>query len=69
MKPFEDDATEMVAGLVGALDRMRENPAWQRVMAQAEPRSPRWPRTPPQVGPPYSRGSRLRGGCGLRGDR
>jgi hypothetical protein len=33
----------MVAGLVGALDRMRENPAWQRVMATADRRSPRWP--------------------------
>jgi hypothetical protein len=30
----EEDATEMVAGLVGALERMRENPAWQRVMAK-----------------------------------
>jgi hypothetical protein len=33
----EEDATEMVAGLVGALERMRENPAWQRVMAKAGP--------------------------------
>jgi len=34
----EEDATEMVAGLVGALERMPENPAWQRVMAKAGPR-------------------------------
>jgi hypothetical protein len=40
----EEDATEMVAGLVGALERMRENPAWQRVMAKAGPRLSRWPR-------------------------
>jgi len=40
----EQDATEIVAGLVGALERMRENPAWQRVMAKAGPRSSRWPR-------------------------
>jgi hypothetical protein len=39
----EEDATEMVAGLVGALERMRENPAWQRVMAKAGPRLSRWP--------------------------
>jgi hypothetical protein len=65
----EDDATEMVAGLVGALDRMPENPAWQRVMAKAEPRSLRWPRRPPQVGQPYSRESRPWGGRGPRGDR
>jgi hypothetical protein len=39
----EQDATEMVAGLVGALHRMRENPAWQRVMATAGKRSSRWP--------------------------
>jgi hypothetical protein len=65
----EDDATEMVAGLVGALDRMPENPAWQRVMAKAEPRSLRWPRRPPQVGQPYSRESRPWGGRGPRDDR
>jgi hypothetical protein len=40
----DEDATEMVAGLVGALERMRENPAWQRVMAKAGPRLSRWPR-------------------------
>jgi len=40
----EEDATEMVAGLVGVLERMRENPAWQRVMAKAGPRSSTWPR-------------------------
>jgi hypothetical protein len=40
----EEDATEMVAGLVGALEGMRENPAWQRVMARAGPRLSRWPR-------------------------
>jgi hypothetical protein len=40
----DEDATEMVAGLVGALERMRDNPAWQRVMAKAGPRLSRWPR-------------------------
>jgi hypothetical protein len=40
----EEDATEMVAGLLGALGRMRENPAWQRVIAKADTRSSRWPR-------------------------
>jgi hypothetical protein len=34
----DEDATEMVAGLVGALERMRENPAWQRVMAKTSRR-------------------------------
>jgi hypothetical protein len=40
----EEDATEMVAGLLGALERMRENPAWQRVLAKAGTRSSRWSR-------------------------
>jgi hypothetical protein len=50
----DEDATEMVAGLVGALERMRDNPAWQRVMAKAGTRSSKWPRwitarsSPPQ---------------------
>jgi hypothetical protein len=56
----EEDATEMVAGLLGVLERMRENPAWQRVMAEADTRSSRWPRWM-QVGQPDSRDSRTRG--------
>jgi hypothetical protein len=40
----EEDAAEMVAGLLGVLDRMRQNPAWLRVMAKADTRSSRWPR-------------------------
>src|SRR5207237_285711 len=52
----EEDATEMVAGLVGALGRMREYPAWQRVMATADRRSSRWPRwTTARYSPPHDR--------------
>jgi len=52
----EEDATEMVAGLVGALVTMQENPAWQRVMAKAGARS---------SGP---RGPSLRGVFSVRGE-
>jgi hypothetical protein len=38
----EEDATEMVAGLLGLLSRMRENPAWRRVMAEADARRRDW---------------------------
>lgn len=55
----EEDAAEMVAGLLGALERMRQNPAWQRVMATAGTRPSRWPRwitarhsPPPDPGAP-----------------
>jgi hypothetical protein len=40
----EEDATEIVAGLLGGLGRMGANPVWQRVMAKVDTRSSRWPR-------------------------
>jgi hypothetical protein len=50
----DEDATEMVAGLVGVLERMRDNPAWQRVMAKAGTRSSKWPRwITAQPSPPH----------------
>jgi hypothetical protein len=40
----EEDATVLVAGLVGVLSRMQQNPTWARVMVKANTRSSRWSR-------------------------
>jgi hypothetical protein len=41
---LEEDTTVLVAGLVGILSRMQQNPTWARVMAKADTRSSRWSR-------------------------
>jgi hypothetical protein len=39
---LEEDTTMLVAGLVGILSRMQQNPTWARVMAKADTRSSGW---------------------------